>query len=50
MSQIEGGFCILYVLDQWFLTFFTYLTLFVEEAYQIYPNTLNGAHLLKTRN
>jgi len=24
-------------LGQWFLTFFTYLTLFVEQGYQIYP-------------
>jgi len=24
-------------LGQWFLTFFTYLTLFVKQGYQIYP-------------
>jgi len=37
-------------LDQWFLTFFTYLTLFVKQGYQIYPSTFSGgksAHLLK---
>jgi len=37
-------------LDQWFLTFFTYLTLLSDKITRFTLNTLNGAHLLKIRN
>jgi len=34
-------------LGQWFLTFFYIPDPFIKQDHQIYPNTLNGAHLLK---
>jgi len=36
-------------LDQWFLTFFYISYPFIRQDHQIYPNALNGTHLLKIR-
>jgi len=36
-------------LEQWFLTFLTYLTLLSNKITRFTPNTLSGAHLLKIR-
>jgi len=37
-------------LDQWFLTFFTYLTLLSNTITRFTPNTFSGALFLKIRN
>ena len=38
------------LLDQWFLTFFTYLNLLSNKITRFSPSTLSGVHLLKIRN
>jgi len=37
-------------IDQWFTTFFTYLTHLSNKITRFIPNTLNGANLLKIQN
>jgi len=37
-------------IDQWFLTFSTYLTLLSNSIARLNLNALNGVHLLKIRN
>jgi len=37
-------------LSQWFLTFFTYLTLLSNKITRFTPNALNVAYFLKIRN
>jgi len=37
---------VLILLDQWSLTFFTYLTLLSNKVTRFSTNTLNGGHLL----
>jgi len=37
-------------LEQWFLTFFTYLTLSSNKITRFTPDTLSGAHVRKMRN
>jgi len=36
-----------YGLVQWFLTFYTYLTILSNKIIRFTPNSFNGAHLLK---
>ena len=38
-----------YGLVQWFLTFYTYLTILSNKIIRFTPNSFNGAHLLKKR-
>jgi len=43
-------FTFLNTLNQWFLTFFPYLTLLLNKITRFNPSTLSGAHFLKKRN